>query len=169
MRINAPIDLWTRVESLGLVQIRTAKRDDVAFVDHLQRTWSNHVGFIPRTGLLDRIRRGNCWIIRAPGQEAGYLMYAGVHRGPAVRLSQIAIDDDLIRRGIGTLAIQTLRLQCPEKPLLADVRDGLPMCDVARSMGAWHIATDTTPTARGRDLLRFTWPQLRPPLFQEAR
>lgn len=144
---------------LGSIDVRIATPEDLAFLDSLQRKHVNNTGFVPRAAISDHLDRQSYHLLSINGQPTGYAMQAGGTRKP-LRLIQVALSEDAWRFGLGTVLIQ-LALRKAKTALktgmTATVRDGLPMNKVVTAAGATPTGRDTTPTARARDRIHYTW------------
>lgn len=89
--------------------VRTATLADLKFVLHLQRTWSRNLGFLPSVAIERYLARGGVTLVRTNQEPAGYLLHT-INRDKLVRILQVAIDPELLRTTLGTLAMHhTLR------------------------------------------------------------
>lgn len=144
---------------LGDIVICVATPDDLAYIDSLQRTFVNNVGFVPRTAIADHLDRRSYHLLKINSQPTGYAMHAGGTRKP-LRLIQVAISDDAWRHGLGSTLIHLAlhRARNSVQPgMTATVRDALPMNQVVTATGAKITGRDTTPTARRRDRIHYAW------------
>lgn len=82
-----------------------ATPQDLAYVVHLQRLWSNQVGFLPRSALDRYIDSHQTLLVKENGQHAGYLNWT-VARNGLLRFIQVAIDPPLLRTALGTKLVQ---------------------------------------------------------------
>jgi len=81
--------------------IRLANESDLTFVQHLQRTWSNNLGFLPTSALQRYLRLRQCLLVLENDTPAGYLNWSLSRKG-LLRIIQVAIDPDLLRTTLGT-------------------------------------------------------------------
>lgn len=81
--------------------IRLATDIDLSFIVHLQRIWSNQVGFLPRPALMRYIDNRSTLLVELNKQHAGYLSWQLTRKG-LLRLNQLAIDPALLRGKLGT-------------------------------------------------------------------
>ncbi len=81
--------------------ISLASDSDLTYVLHLQRTWSNQVGFLPKPALQRYIDNKATLLVQLNGQHAGYLSWQLTKKG-LLRLIQLAIDPELLRGKLGT-------------------------------------------------------------------
>jgi len=88
--------------------IRTATPSDLKYLVHLQKRWSNDVGFLPRQALLDYLERRGALIITQNAEPCGYLLFRPSKRG-IVRIPQVAIDPELLRSTAGTCLLSKLK------------------------------------------------------------
>jgi hypothetical protein len=87
--------------------VRLATTGDYSYVWHLQRRWSNDVGYICRTAWMRYLDAGQVILCCLHGDPAGYILYHPTKRG-LVRLLQIAITPDLLRNQLGTMTHDAL-------------------------------------------------------------
>ena len=161
MRRNALVHLKVP-HSLGVVQIATATPSDALWIEHLQRKFSNDLGFVPRAGIRGLLDRRNYLRIDLDGKDAGFVLVTGGITKP-VRISQIAIDEQLWRNGIGAIAIALIRKKAllMRKPdVVATTRDGLIANIVAIETGATHLATTLIAHARKKRSHLYLWSHL---------
>lgn len=89
--------------------VQTARISDLKHILHLQRTWSRNLGFLPRAALERYLANNAITLVTENGDPAGYLL-ATINRDKLVRILQVAIDPELLRTTLGTLAMHhTLR------------------------------------------------------------
>lgn len=60
---------------LSHAAVRTATLADLSFIEHLQRKFSNHVGFLPRAALVEYVDAGGVTLIEENGDPAGYVAF----------------------------------------------------------------------------------------------
>ena len=90
------------------VTIRLATPTDFPFVDSLQKTFRNQVGFLPRQAIEGKIARGQVSIALENGEPAAYLLgQGGYQRDPSFGIIyQAAVSYDARRRLLGTALVQ---------------------------------------------------------------
>ena len=81
--------------------ITLATDRDIQYLVHLQKLWSNQVGFLPRCALQRYIDRQTTLLVKENGQHAGYLNWTLSRKG-LLRFIQVAIDPPLLRTALGT-------------------------------------------------------------------
>lgn len=81
--------------------ISIASESDVAYVVHLQKVWSNQLGFLPKPALQRYIDNKATLLVQLNGQHAGYLNWQLTKKG-LLRIVQIAIEPELLRGRLGT-------------------------------------------------------------------
>lgn len=139
--------------------VRIATLQDLPYVTHIHRQFSNNIGFVPRAALENRIERRDVRILVINGQDAGYTLSGGGILKP-YRLSQIAISDELWRQGYGADLVAHLRRLASTLPvptMTGTIRNGLPMHWVALATGARMTATRWTNAARGKPVHDYLW------------
>lgn len=142
--------------------ICTAGRSDLPYIERTQRKLCHALGFVPRSAMRQRRARGDYWIVEIGGQKAGYLLIGGGVRA-YTRLSQIGVQPDLWRMGIGSAALAELKRHAtlyPHPRIIADVATDLPMNEVAAATGALPISSRCRVSVRGRRTTRWLWPSL---------
>lgn len=157
--INEMID-----HRLGTVIISTARHTDNAYIDQLQRQFFSHVGCVNRGARDDRIERNDYWRCLLNGQHAGFvLLSGGVTR--CMRLSQVAIDEELWRNGLGTVIIEQVRrfahAHAKHDTVAVSVATDLPMNEVVTATQAAHVATRLELSSKRRRLNHYVWPGTR--------
>ena len=144
---------------LGPVRIQTAKIENLPMIEHYQRKWHDHIGFMPRAAQEHRLERGDYWRLELNGQDAGFLLLgAGILK--PVRFGQLMVDPDLWRRGLGAACVARVKLHAaglPRPGIRADVAEGLSMNLVAAATGARLIEVEDRQNRRRRRILRWIW------------
>jgi GNAT superfamily N-acetyltransferase len=99
---------------------------DIKFLDHLQKKYSNQVGFLPRQALEWNIERGNVSIALENDEPAAYLLGKGNYlRDPHFGIIyQAAVSYDARRRLMGTALVQHFI-------------DSVPAMNAVRLIGLW--------------------------------
>ena len=85
--------------------MRIARPADLSFVLHLQRVWSNAVGFLPKPALERYIDNRATLLVQHNNQHAGYLSWTLTKKG-LLHLHQLAIEPELLRGRCGTDIMQ---------------------------------------------------------------
>lgn len=85
--------------------IALATADDVQYIVHLQKLWSNQVGFLPRCALQRYVDHQSTILVKESGQHAGYLNWTLTKKG-LLRFIQVAIDPPLLRTALGTRLVR---------------------------------------------------------------
>ena len=120
----------------SMLIFRTARVEDLAFLDDLRRTDSQSLGFFSRTALLEKIHAGMVRVASLFGRRTGFIMHGSLRRAE-VRLFQVAVLPDQRGLGIGRAMVEEL-LRVAAKAGAAGVslrcRDRLP------ANGFWHEA-----------------------------
>lgn len=157
--LRAPID--TQLElSCGDTRIVTAGVGQLPYVNHLSKKLRENIGHVPAAARTMRLEDNDYWLVEVNGEPAGFVLIGGSLRTPT-RLSQVAIDPQLWRRGIGSAVLRELRLHAYRfarvPGVVASIADSLPMIDVARSTGGVLCATAARPSKRRRRLTHWAW------------
>lgn len=132
--------------------IRPATAADLQWCLHLQRTFSNQVGFIPSSGYTERIARGQVWLTEENDLHAAMLLGTFGRHGIA-RISQAACPLDLQRSMHGAaLVIRFARLAAIAGAQLISctVRDDIPAHAFWRALGFSPFNVRPGGKARGR-------------------
>ncbi len=82
---------------------------DLSYVLHLQKVWSNQVGFLPKPALQRYIDNRTTLLVRLNNQAAGYLSWQLTKKG-LLRLIQLAVDPELLRGKLGTDVMDYIEL-----------------------------------------------------------
>lgn len=162
---RAPIDA-ALPSAVGRVSIRTALPRDRAWIDHLSARFVLNVGYVPRNHRAMRIASFDYWLVTLDGEPAGFLLIGAGTRRP-VRLSQIAIDADLWRRGLGQACVSVVRTYAAFQPMPGvegDIAFGLPMEHVAASTAGVQTSSRLRVSLRGRRTGHWRWSPLDPVL-----
>ncbi|MCC6907205.1 MAG: GNAT family N-acetyltransferase [Phycisphaerales bacterium] len=90
------------------ITIRSAQPGDLKFLDHLQKKFSNQVGFLPTQALESNIERGRVSIALENDEPAAYLLGKGHYLRDAHFgiIYQAAVSYDARRRLVGTALVQ---------------------------------------------------------------
>lgn len=81
---------------------------DLNYLIHLQKKWSNNLGFLPKTALQRYLRNQQALVVHKNGEPAGYLLWDYSKRDNLIKIPQVAIEASLLRTGIGTLVMKQL-------------------------------------------------------------
>lgn len=139
--------------------ITPATSAQLAYIIHLQSLHTGALGFVPKSAIVDHIKRDSYHILELDGQAAGYIMHNGGHRRP-YRIIQVALDEELWRLGFGSHLIHVALTRAQTRPNRATsvtVADGLAMCDVATATGATRTKTYDPKNTRHRRLHEYLW------------
>jgi GNAT superfamily N-acetyltransferase len=143
--------------------LRTAVAGDLAYLVQLQRRWSNAVGFVPFSAMRERLGANQYWILELDGEAAGYALLGAGRRCP-LRLSQLAVDASLLRKGLGAFLVGEARRWASwwatDSRLVVDCRLDVPMMEVAPATGACEVTRSPAQGARGLPSVRWQWPRL---------
>ncbi len=82
-------------------KIAIATDKQLKFIEHLQRTWSNEVGFLPRSAIKRYIQQRCVLLVEQNKQYAGYLLWQLTRKG-LLRVVQLAVEPELLRERLGT-------------------------------------------------------------------
>jgi len=147
--------------------ITAAALEDLPYIVHLQRIWSNQVGFLPKSALERYIDSKNTLLVKERGQHAGYLNWT-VTRNGLLRFIQIAIDPPLLRTALGTRLVNftedsarrnkcsLIRFQC---------RTDLFANHLWQALGFYPSAIYHRQTARRKPCLEWTKNLIEPSRF----
>lgn len=144
--------------NLGPLRLRTATPADRSFIDHWSARFGEFIGHVPRVARAQRLDQGAYLLAEIEQEPVGFLLLGGGQRAP-LRLSQIAVLEDLWRNGLGSICIRHLqtRVERTGLPLVASVAATLPMNEVARVTGGVHVASSLARGKRGRALQHWVW------------
>lgn len=139
-------------------QVEIATNESLKFVEHLQRQWSNEVGFLPRSALKRYVQGGNVLLVRENQQYAGYLLWQLTKKG-LLRVVQLAVEPELLRGRMGS-DIMTYIEDAARRGSCSIVRLQTRI-DIDANMFFNEIGYKTTaifqrPTTRKRPLIEWT-------------
>lgn len=140
--------------------VRVARSSDLPFVVHLQKVWSDNVGFLTRAALREYIDSKQLLLVYENNAPAGYLSWTCTAKG-LVRLQQVAIDAELLRTTLGTKIMRHIsragiRGNCSIVRLRS--RSDLPANLFWPELGFILTATFLNRTKRMLPLLEWTFP-----------
>lgn len=143
---------------------------DLPFVVHLQKLWSNNLGFLPRVALAEYINSKQLLLVRENGQAAGYLNWTCTKAG-MVRIPQVALEPELLRTTVGSkimahLKRAAVRGDCSVIRLTS--RSDLPANLFWPTLGFNVTAVYANPTKRNLPLFEWTMPLLSPDLITQG-
>lgn len=150
--------------------IRLAALTDLKYVVHLQRIWSNQVGFLPRAALTRYIDNRGTLLVRNNGQDAGYLSWQLTKKG-LLRLIQIAVDPQLLREKLGSDVVTYIERAARAgacSVIRFQTRMDLDANLFWNDQGYTTTAVFQHPTARRRPLIEWTKCLLNPTILAEA-
>lgn len=138
--------------------VEPATPADLKYLIHLQKAWSNNVGFLPRCAFERYIDLRQILLVRENDAPAGYLIWT-FRRDGVVRIPQVAVDFDLLRTTLGTKIVQhvkraAIRGHCSILRLKS--RSDLSANRFWPTVGFQPTAVITHPTHRGLPLLEWT-------------
>ena len=81
---------------------------DLKYVRDLQKQWSNNLGFLPSAALRRYLQNEHVLLVKENNQNAGYLLWDYTKRDNIIKITQVAIEPELLRIGIGTLVMKYL-------------------------------------------------------------
>lgn len=160
MHKNAPESTTARSSSEPTRTVRVARPSDLSFVLHLQKTWSNNVGFLTKAAHTDYLDTKQTLLILENGSPAGYLNWTCTRAG-LVRIPQLALEPELLRTTIGTKIMRHLRRAAVRgncSIIRARSRSDLPVNLFWPQLGFSLTATFLNPTTRGLPLFEWTCP-----------
>lgn len=138
--------------------ITVATPNDVAFLVHLQKRWSQNLGFLPRCTHQRYADNKQCLIVWQNDEPAGYLNWTLTRKG-LCRIIQVAVEPELLRTTLGTKIMkhierQAIRGHCSIMRLTT--RSDLPANQVWPLLEYKPTATFQRPTTRGLPLIEWT-------------
>lgn len=139
-------------------------------IEHFQQQFHSNIGFVPRGAQQQRLENHDYWKISTNGQSCGFVLVGGGTRQP-IRLSQIAIAEDLWRNGIGRSVITAAKnyaLQFRKPQIVATIADSLAMNEVAAATAAIHTATTIRKSLRKRRCNHWLWTDHTQPIHPTA-
>ena len=150
--------------------VQVARDTDLAFVVHLQKVWSDNVGFLTRAALKEYIRSKQLLLVYENAAPAGYLSWTCTAKG-LVRLQQVAIDAELLRTTLGTKIMRHIsragiRGNCSIVRLRS--RSDLPANLFWPELGFTLTATFLNRTKRLLPLLEWTFPLFDPSVIAQG-
>jgi N-acetylglutamate synthase-like GNAT family acetyltransferase len=154
-------------------QIRLATHKDLRFVEHLQKRFTNQIGFIPRAAVENLIDWRLCTIALENGAPAGMLLGRDRLRwNIAIRpITQAAIDFDAQRRHNGLALVsevQNAARSAGQLALQCCCREGLEANEFWRAAGFEEVCRLDPQSARGRKVIcwrKLVLPHVRPAWF----
>lgn len=158
---RSPIDA-AMPSAVGAVTVRTASPRSRLWIDHLSRAFVLNVGYVPKHHRAQRLVNFDYWLVSLDQEPAGFLLIGGGTRAP-VRISQIAIDADLWRCGLGAACVEVVRAYAafqPRPDVHGDIAFGLPMEAVASSTRAVQTCSRLHLSCRGRRTGHWRWDPL---------
>lgn len=137
--------------------IRPATPQDLSYLLHLQKRFSNQIGYIPRAGYAGKIDNRQAWLILENDDPAGMLI-ATHRRDRRTHITQAAVDLDLQRslhgaRGLAYLA-QAARF-AGSVSFSCSVRCGLDAHAFWRACGFSPVRVRPGGKARRKDLIDY--------------
>ncbi len=151
-------------------KITIARSSDLSFVMHLQRTWSNQVGFLPKPALERYIDNRAILLVHENDQPAGYLSWQLTRKG-LLRLMQIAVHPDLLRDRLGSdvmTYIETAAKKGHCSTVRFQTRIDLDANLFCNTLSYRPTAIFQHPTARKRPLIEWTKCLIDPCIITEA-
>lgn len=150
--------------------VTVAAPSDLPFVLHLQKHWSNNLGFLTRAALAEYIDTKQLLLVRENGQPAGYLNWTCTKAG-MVRIPQVALEPELLRTTIGSKIIAhlkraALRGDCSVIRLTS--RSDLHANLFWPTLGFNVTAVFANPTKRNLPLFEWTMPLLDPNVITQG-
>lgn len=143
--------------------VRPADVSDLDLVVDLQRKFSDHLGFIPRTAVESLLLARSALITTQNGQPAGAILYKPTlrHDPRALPILQAAVYRDAARRHHGLSMIEQLAMiarQEGRSMLQCWAAADLPDLDFWTAAGFERIVTREGGSRRGRDLILYRRP-----------
>ncbi len=150
--------------------VNVATTKDLPFIVHLQRHWSENVGFMTRAALKAYILDARILIVRQNAEEAGYLAWTCTKEG-LVRMIQLAVDPQLLRTHLGTKMTNHLKRAAKRghcSLIRHRTRSNLEANYLWPDLGFTVTGVYLNPTKRSLPLIEWTLPLLSPNLFAHA-
>jgi len=144
---------------VGNVGIVTATESDLKYIEHAQKKHHEAIGFVPKSAMENRIERRDYLKIDVNGQEAGFLLIGGGTRTP-IRISQIMVDEELWRRGVGRASIgmiQEYALTMPKQTIVGRCAEGLTVNELVLATGARRVQVEAPKNKRKRRIFYYQW------------
>lgn len=138
--------------------IRRATQSDLSYLLHLQRKFSDQIGFAPTTAYIDRIEKGHVLVTTENNDPAGFVL-ACCRLDRTLHISQAAVELDLQRdlHGASMLAYLAARARlagCDR--MTCTVRDNIPAHRFWQALGFTPMRERTGGSARKRFLIDYS-------------
>jgi GNAT superfamily N-acetyltransferase len=152
-----------------MTEIRVASLADMAYIEHLRRSESEAIGFIPLLGYemeIDGRRGGDIYLAWDNGQPTGFI-YATHNRAGVTHVQQVVVQEDARRAERASLLVEAVTR---ERDWLVSLRCaagldattfwqalGFDLHDRVEPKSVYGRGKDkaTLPTRRRREILRF--------------
>lgn len=142
------------------IQVATGSRGHLRFLEHLQRRYTNALGFLPTAALEEFLNAGRVRIVFENGEPAGYVLGRWHGRPGDARASivQAAVAMDAQRRGCGLAAVERFIEEAAQRdaPIVrCTCAADLEAVEFWRAAGFTEIARRVGGTRRKRQLVDF--------------
>ena len=138
--------------------ITVASEQDVPYLIHLQKAWSQNLGFLPRCTHERYAENKQCLIAWENDEPAGYLNWT-LNRKGLCRIIQVAIEPDLLRTTLGSKIMRHIERQAVKgrcSIMRLTTRSDLPANNVWPTLDYKPTATFQRSTTRGLPLIEWT-------------
>lgn len=138
--------------------IRYGKPTDLPYLIHLQKQWSQNVGFLPSSAFKRYLSTNQVLLVNEGGLEAGYLIWTFRHDG-LVRIPQVAISPELLRTTLGSRIMNSITRSARSHScsiIRLTSRSDLAANKFWPLFGFTPTAVIARPTTRGLPLIEWT-------------
>jgi N-acetylglutamate synthase-like GNAT family acetyltransferase len=137
--------------------IRRARPQDLKFLSHLQKKYSNELGFLPTAALQWYVEQQRVGVVLENNEPAGYVLGRTHYKyQPLMRpITQTAIAFDARRRHLGMALIQRVEQHARDErqmAMQAICAENLDANDFWLALGFEHVTTFGGQNTRGRAL-----------------
>jgi len=144
------------------VDVRFGRVKDLTWVIHLQRVFSNQLGFVPKLSLRDALGRREILVPWVNAEPAGYVYSRVLEQQRWTRsIVQAAVPMDLQRCGVGLATVDYLSRTAAEDVVQAWCREDLVACLFWSSLGFYPVVARSAVTARGKGMVCWRKPLTR--------
>lgn len=138
-------------------RIRQATAKDLAFIEHLQRTFSNQLGFLPRAALEEYITRQSVTLAEQNDQPSGYILGLEAMRYDRrirpITQAAICMDAQRRRQGLALVShIAAIALLDGQQIVQCWCANDIEAMEFWPAAGFKAVAIRSPHNARGRNL-----------------